>query len=274
MLAGGIVLQAFDPVAVELVDDPVNAVALQPAIAERAAVVEGGLGAADGEPGVLAQQLLEHDHAFQIPVQLRHVGPAEVQHAIAIVVQFHGEVRFLAVADHRFQPLLQRGVFRRQSGIDGQVPVAVEILALEVEPCAAFGDAVFVGHGHHIQAVALAKLPGSLVVLQQAADETLHNPIADGFPRMSAGADEDAVRCLLAAHPDDFQLAALHGLANGLDLHQRILADGIEEAVEIRQPIGLQPRHIELRSRHLHRQTHPALSWAVRGHRFPITPVL
>src|SRR3569623_759189 len=42
--ARGIVLQAFDPVAVELVHHAVAAIALEPAIAECAAVVKGWFG--------------------------------------------------------------------------------------------------------------------------------------------------------------------------------------------------------------------------------------
>ena len=133
MPARRVLLQAGDPVAVELVDGGVDAVALEPAVAERAAVAERGLGGPFGEPRLAAEQRLEHRHAVEMTIELRHGRPADVQPAVAVVVQLQREVRLAARGDLAFEPLLQRGVLRRELGIGGLVPVAIQVLAAQVE---------------------------------------------------------------------------------------------------------------------------------------------
>src|SRR4051812_3130463 len=71
-----VVLQALDPVAVELMDGRVDAVALEPAVPERAAVAERRVRAAFSEPCMPAQQLLEDRHPLEMALQLRHGRPA------------------------------------------------------------------------------------------------------------------------------------------------------------------------------------------------------
>src|SRR5687767_3747508 len=86
-----VILQSSDPVDVEFVHNRVDAIALEPAVAERAAVAERRVGAAFREPRVRAQQLFEDHHAREMAIQLRHRRPADVKTAAAVVVQFDGE---------------------------------------------------------------------------------------------------------------------------------------------------------------------------------------
>ena len=68
-------------------DDGVDAEALESAVAEGAAVAEGGARVALGEPRVVAEQLLEQRHAREVTLQSWHRRAADVQEAAALVVQ-------------------------------------------------------------------------------------------------------------------------------------------------------------------------------------------
>src|SRR5262245_27333030 len=105
-------LQPCDPVAVELVDRSVDAVALEPPIAERAAVAKVPTGRTLGKPRVLAKQLLEDRHAREMSIELRYGWTADVQPAVAVVVQLQSEMRLSAGRDLPLQPSLERCVLR------------------------------------------------------------------------------------------------------------------------------------------------------------------
>ena len=59
-----------------------------------------------------AQQLLEDRHAREMAIELRHGRPADVQPAVAVVVQLQREVRLASGRDLALEPALERRVLR------------------------------------------------------------------------------------------------------------------------------------------------------------------
>src|SRR3954464_12310822 len=112
--ARGVVLQAGDPVDVELVGGRVDAVALQPALAERPGVPERFVRAPLGEPRVLAEQPLQRLHAAQVSLRLGYGRSADMELTLPVVVQLQRQVRALPSPDHPLQPGLQGVVLRRE----------------------------------------------------------------------------------------------------------------------------------------------------------------
>ena len=133
---------------------------------------------------------------------------------VAVVVQLQRQVRAFPSPDHRLQPGLQGVVLRREQRVGGLVPVAVQVLAPQVEARPAARDAVLVGHRQHVDAVPL-EVPLRLVVaLQQPVDQSLDDPVAAGLPGVRPRPEEDPVRRVGTADPDDFQPAPLDRLAD------------------------------------------------------------
>src|SRR4030095_1810839 len=82
MRTGRWLLQSLDPIAIELVHRRIDAVTLQPAVPERAAVAERGAGRTFSEPRVPSQQRLERLHAREVLLELWDRRPADVQQTI------------------------------------------------------------------------------------------------------------------------------------------------------------------------------------------------
>lgn len=269
---GGIVFEAGDPVAVEFVDGGIDAVALEPTFAEGAAVFEIAAGGAFGEPGVFAEKLFEDFHALKISVKIRDGRAADVEFAVAVVVEFEGEMRFLADQDHVLEPFFEGGVFGGEIGIGEFVPIAVEIFAAHVEASAAEGDTVFVGHRQDVNGVAIEERRA--VRFEEVVDEPFDDPVAAGFPRVGAGAEEDAIGCVGFAEANDFEFAAEGGFADGRDLDEGIGADGIEEAVEVGEAVRLDARDIKEAARHLEMELDAVGGKGLGGDGFPGVAVL
>ena len=109
-------------------------------------------------------------------IELRNRRAADVEPPGAVVVQLQRQVRPPAGGDRGFQPSLERGVLR--FGIRRLVPVAIEILAAQVESGSAPRHAILVRHGQHADAVDAQKPPGLVVVFQQPLDQALRDPVA------------------------------------------------------------------------------------------------
>jgi hypothetical protein len=107
-----------------------------------------------------AKQFLQGCHALEITRQFRDRRPADVQLAVAIVVKFQREVRRLAGLYHSLQPLLQREILWGQLRGSRLIPVAVQVLSLEIESRPAQDHAILVRHRQNVGAVTLQKLPG------------------------------------------------------------------------------------------------------------------
>src|SRR6185436_1000399 len=110
MFSGGVILETGNPIAVEFVDGRIDAETLEPAFTQSSSVTEAFLGGAFGEPGMLAQELLEDFHSFDMLAELRNGRAADVQETIAVIVQFEGQVRTATGLDHVLQPFLQREI--------------------------------------------------------------------------------------------------------------------------------------------------------------------
>src|SRR5688572_9103302 len=105
-------------------------------------------------------------------------------------------MRRLARADHSFKPLLQREIFRDQLYICRLVPIAVQVAALKIKTRATEGDTILVRHWHHKNAVARQKLLRVDIAPKQSSDESFHDPVAAGFPRVRPRPQKDAIRSL------------------------------------------------------------------------------
>lgn len=250
MFRGGVIVQASDPVAVEFVDGGIDAVAVQPTFTEGAGIAKGGTGAAFGEPGVFAEERFEAGHALEVSFQIWHGRAADVEFAIAVVVEFEREVRFLAGGDLLFEPLFQGVVFGGEVGIGGFVPIAVEVFATKVEAGATGDDAIHVRHGKDKDAVALKEFGGAGIIAKEALDESFDNPTGAGFPWMSASPQEEAMWSGRMSDANDFKGQVVDGFADGFYLDAGMIANGGEEALEIGEAIGFDASYVERRAWH------------------------
>ncbi len=216
----------------------------EPALAESAAVRERGGGSTFGEPGVFAEQGLQQFHTLEVSLEARHRWAAQVKAAIAVVVHFKGEVGSLPLLDHALQPDFESVVFRAQSWIRRFAPIAIEVLTLKIKARTPADDTVLVGHRHDVGAVARGEFPGIGIILKQAVDQAVHDPIAARLPRMRAGANEHAIRRVRLPDSEHLKLAAFNSLANGTELDERMISDAVQELIEVGEPIGLDARHI------------------------------
>src|SRR5262245_51217211 len=237
MRTRGRLLQSLNPVAVELVHCSVDAVALQPAVAERAAVAERRARRAFGEPRVPSQERFESLHSSEVLLELRDRRSAEMQQAIAIIVQFERQLRLSPRRDFAIEPPLECRVLRCELRISRRVPIAIEIHAAQVEPGSASRDAILVRHRQHADVVDAQEAPHLLVISEEAFDEPLRNPIAARFPRMRPRADEHSIWGSRIADANDLELPARNRLADRFNSNERVGPDCSEQPIEIRQSI-------------------------------------
>jgi len=155
------------------------------------------------------------------------------------------KIRLLTFGDHGCEPAFERMVLGIDARIGGLVPFAVQVGAQHVEARPAVRDAVLVGHGHNVHAVGPAETSGVGIIAQQPLDQTLNNPVSARFPGMGPRPQEHAVRCGRVADANDFQLASLNGLADRGDLDARVSANLPLERLQVREPVGFEPGHIE-----------------------------
>ena len=161
-----------------------------------------------------------------------------------------------------------------RSGSARLVPLAVEILALEVESRPTAGHAVLVGHGQDPEAISTQPLLRLGIAGQQSLDESFDHPVGAAFPGMCPGAEEDVMRRLRIAHTHDLQRPPADRLADGRDLDQRIGPDRLQQAVEVGNAVRLQARDVQPRARHLDGQPHAVFGQLFQIHRPPISPRL
>jgi len=90
---------------------------------------------------------------------------------------------------------------------------------------------------------------------------------------MRPRADENTIWRARVADTDYFQFTALHGLSDGRDLHERIVADGRKEAVEVGETVWFDARNIESRARHLDDKPHAVFRQALRRDDPPVAAV-
>ncbi len=81
------------------------------------------------------------------------------------------------------------------------------------------------------------------------------------------------MRRLAVANLDDLQLPPAHRSADRRDGHTWILADGREQVIQVRQPVGLGPRDVESRTGHGDRETNPVSGEALHWQRRPLAAV-
>lgn len=104
MGGGRIIIEAGDPIAVELVDGGVDAETCEPTFTERAGVLEGRFRMAFGKPCVASKKRLEDFHSLKVTIELRAGRAADMESAIAVVVKFQRELGPLPACDHGLQP--------------------------------------------------------------------------------------------------------------------------------------------------------------------------
>ena len=154
-------------------------------------------------------------------------------------------MRAEAAGVHGGEPLFERVILGAELGRGRLVPAAVEVDAAEIKTRAAAGDAVFVREGQNVVGDVVEVGAGGRGVGEDGGDEALDYPVAAGFPRVGAGAEEDAVRGALAADADDFERTVFDRAADDGEGDEWMRTDAREQFFEVAEAVGFDAGDVE-----------------------------